>query len=326
MRKILFLVLSMVSTFVVLTYADANVQDIIITPTQPSTLTVSVWTDRPPGATFYPGENIHIYFKTSRDAYVTIYDYTTSGTLRVIFPNFFQRNNFVQGGIVYVIPNPNYNYNLTVSGPNGREIIEAIASANPNVLPQMSGSGNKLFQEIPEGLNYLQKLKLDIVGSPIAVATTYFYVGYVPSVGTVHFDSQPQGAQLYVDGVYEGTTPSDLQLAEGNHLAVFWYGQTNIVKNFNVIANTYQTVSVIFSQFSQPYPQNQVFTITFNTTPSGAMIFVNGRMLGISSCRIDLNIGTYQITIIKPDYSTLVTEINVSRSQTFNFSLKKLNF
>lgn len=307
-------------------FADASVQDIIITPTQPSTLTIKVWTDRAAGSTYYPGDRINIYFKTSQDAYVTIYDYTTSGQLKVIFPNFFQRDNFVRGGITYVIPNPNYNYNFTISGPNGREIIEAIASANPNVLPQPSGSGNQLFQEIPEGLGYLQKLKLEIVGKPIAVDTTYFYVGYVPNVGTVHFDSQPQGAQLYVDGVYEGITPLDLQLAEGNHLGVFWYGQMNVSKSFNVVANTYQVVSVVFNQFSQPYPQNQTFTINFNTTPSGAMIFVNGKMLGISSCRIDLSFGTYQITIVKPDYSTIVTEITVNRSQTFNFSLKRLNF
>ncbi len=323
--KKLVLAFVFLSALTMVLFGDASVQDIIITPTQPSTLTIKVWTDRGAGATYYLGNNINVYFKTSQDAYVTIYDYTTSGQLKIIFPNFFQRDNFVRGGITYVIPNPNYNYNFTVIGPNGREIIEAIASTNPNVLSQPSVSGNQLFQEIPDGLGYLQKLKLSIVGKPIAVDTTYFYVGYVPNVGTVHFDSQPQGAQLYVDGVYEGITPLDLQLAEGNHLAVFWYGSMNVSKNFNVSANTYQVVSAVITQL-QPYPRNQTFTINFNTTPSGAMIFVNGRMLGISSCRIELGAGIYQITIIKPDYSTIVTEINVDSSQFLNFALKRLNF
>jgi len=325
--KKLVLVFAFVATLGILIFADASVQDIIITPTQPSTLTIKVWTDRSVGSTYYPGDSIYVYFKTSQDAYVTIYDYTTSGQLKVIFPNFFQRDNFVRGGVTYVIPNPNYNYNFIVAGPNGREIIEAIASTNPNVLPKPSNSGNQLFQEIPEGRGYLQKLKLEIVGKPVAVDTTYFYVGYVPNVGTVHFDSQPQGASLYVDGVYEGVTPLDLQLAEGSHLGVFWYGQMNVSKVFNVVANTYQVVSAIIAQPQQPYyPQNQTFTINFNTTPSGAMIFVNGKMLGISSCGIDLSSGVYQITIVKPDYSTIVTEISVNHAQIFSFSLNKLNF
>lgn len=325
MKKIIMtLILVLLSG--ILIFANASVQDIIITPTQPSTLTIKVWTDRAPGATYYPNDNIHVYFKTSQDAYVTIYDYTTSGQLKVIFPNFFQQDNFVRGNMVYVIPNPNSNYNFTVAGPNGREIIEAIASTSPNVLPRLSG-GNHFFQEIPEGTGYLQKLKLEIVGKPIAVDTTYFYVGYVPAVGTVHFDSQPQGASLYVDGIYEGTTPLDLQLAEGNHLAVFWQNGINVSKSFNVTANKYQIVSAIIGQPAQPYyPQNQSFSVNFNTLPSGAMIFINGKMLGISTCRIDLTPGTYQITIIKPDYSTIVTEISVNRSQMFNFSLNKLNF
>ncbi len=311
----------------IMIFANASVQDIIITPTQPSTFTIKVWTGRAAGATYYPGDSINVYFRTSHDAYVTIYDYTTSGQIRVIFPNFFQHDNFVRGNVTYVIPNPNYNYNFTVTGPNGREVIEAIASTNRNVLSQPQlGNGNQLFQEIPDGLGYLQKLKLAIVGKPIAVDTTYFYVGYVPTVGTVYFDSQPKGAQLYVDGVYEGITPLNLQLAEGEHLAVFWYGSMNVSKSFNVAANTYQTVSAMITQPQQPYPQNQTFAINFNTSPSGAMIFVNGQMLGISSCLIDLDYGIYQITIVKPGYSTIVTEITINYAQTFNFSLKSLNF
>ncbi len=320
MRKIISvsLIILFVTAFAI---AQASVQDIIITPTQPSSLIVKIWTDRAIGSTYYQGDNIHIYFKTSQDAYITIYDYTTDGNLRVLFPNSYQRDNFVKGGEVYVIPNPNYGYNLIVSGPNGRETIEAVASIMPGVIPQPK-MGNQAFTEIPEGLGYLQKLKVDIVGKPVAVATTYFYVGYVPGVGIVHFDSNPNGASLYVDGVYEGKTPLDLQLPEGNHLAVFWYGIFNISKAFSVIANTYQNVSSVIPAFvTQP---QQSFSINFTTSPSGAMIFVNGKMLGISPCSIDLGTGNYEITVVKPDYSTVVTNVYINGSQNFNFSLQRL--
>jgi hypothetical protein len=303
-------------------FSQASVQDIIITPTQLSTLTIKLWTNRAVGATYYPGENIYLYFKTSQDAYITIYDYTTDGKLRMIFPNSFQQNNFVRANNVYVIPNPNYNF--VISGPNGREVIEAIASTSPGVIPQPR-IGNQPFSEIPEGLGYLQNLKIDIVGKPVAVATTYFYVGYVPRVGIVHFDSQPPKASLYVDGIYEGQTPMDLQLQDGDHLAVFWYGTYNVSKVFKVTTNTYQTVSSVIPVLPN-YPSIQMFPVDFNTSPSGAMIFVNGKMLGISPCTVNLDGGTYEITIVKPDYATIVTQISVNNTQSFNFQIQRLSF
>ncbi|HEU23895.1 MAG TPA: PEGA domain-containing protein [Mesoaciditoga lauensis] len=319
MKRTFFFSFAVIILLAVLVYARASVQDIIITPTQPSSLTINVWTDKPAGATFYPGDNIHIYFKTSQNAYVTIYDYTTDGNVRVIFPNFFQRDNFVKGGMVYVIPNPNYNYNLTVSGPNGREIIEAVASTTPIVQPPLPS--NKAFGEITDGPNYFQKLKLEITGKDVAVGVTYFYVGFVPLTGIVHFESQPSGAKVYVDGIYEGLAPLDLQLAEGEHFAVFWYDNVSVSKSFYVNPNTYNTVKAYL------YPQQSYnFSVNFNTSPPGAMIFVNGRMLGISPCVVSLAGGTYQITIVKPDYSTIVTQISVNQNQNFNFNLYRLSF
>ncbi len=313
-------------------FAQASVQDIIITPTQPTNMNLEVWTDRAVGATYYQGENIHIYFKASQDTYVTIYDYRPDGTVSVLFPNYYQRNNYVRAGVVNVIPDPSYNYNLVVSGQSGRELIEAVATTTPGVLPTPNFSSGTPFQSIPKGEDFLKGLNVDIVGKPVTVATTYFYVGYVPKMGTVRFTSVPSGASLYVDGVYEGKTPLNLQLSEGNHLAVFWVGSNNASKAFSVTSGSYQTVSAVISttpvqpiQPIQPF-QHQTVPVMVSTNPSGALIFVNGRMLGVSGCTIDLEPGTYQFTIVKPDYTTVVETltINPGRSQTVNFSLRRI--
>lgn len=322
--KKLVLVFSLLIAISMMLFAQASVKDIIITPTKPSSLTVQVWTNRALGATYYQGESIHIYFKTSQDAYVTIYDYTPEGSVRILFPNFFQRDNFVRGGEVYVIPNPSYDYNLVVSGQNGREIIEAVASTLPNVLPPTPKIKSQPFAEMPNGLDFMKSLRIKIVGKSIAVATTYFYVGYVPRTGVVHFTSTPSGATLFVDGINEGKTPIDLQLAEGNHLAVFWHGMYHVSKTFTVKAGTYQVVSVVIST-TPPIPANINVKVNVNTNPYGALVFVNGKMLGVSPCTINLTPGVYEFTIVKPDYHTVVKTMTIKNPVTnLNFSLSRM--
>ncbi len=303
--------------------AQASLKDIIITPTEPSSLTIQVWTNRALGATYYQGESIHIYFKTSQDAYVTLYDYTPEGSVRILFPNFFQQDNFVRGGEVYVIPNPSYNYNLVVSGQNGREVIEAVASTLPNVLPSTPKIKKQPFIEMPNALDFMKSLKIKIVGKPIAVATTYFYVGYVPRTGVVHFTSNPSGATLFVDGINEGKTPTDLRLAEGNHLAVFWQGMYHISKDFTVKAGAYQVISAVIPIT----PPTVSFNVKVNvsTSPYAALVFVNGKMLGISPCTIDLTPGVYEFTIVKPGYHTVVKTMTIKNPVTnFNLSLSRI--
>ncbi len=318
MKKIVWLTvfLMAMSTFL---FAQASVQDIIITPTNPTNLTVKVWTDKAVGATYYQGSSIHVYFKTSKDAYVTLYDFTPEGSVRILFPNFFQRNNFVKGGIVYTIPDPSYNYNLVVSGQDGREMIEAIATTSPKILPPTPSAGNQPFAEVPNGLNFMKSLKIKIVDKSIAVDTTYFYVGYVPKTGVVHFASNPSGASLFVDGVSEGKTPKDLQLAEGNHLAIFWYGLKKISKVFTVRAGTYQTVSANIP-IAPPIPSE--IKVSVSTNPVGALIFVNGKMLGVSPCVIKLAQGTYEFTVLKPNYHTIVQKVTIRNyTKNINFNL-----
>ncbi len=321
MKRIVVVFLVLLLTVGMLALADASVKDIIITPTHPSSLKIQIWMDRSMGATYYQGDSINIYFKASENAYVTIYDFTTDGQVRVLFPNFFQQNNYVQGGVVYTIPDPRYNYSLVVAGPNGREILEAIATTSPNVLPPISLDKARPFVEYPSGTQYMRSLKLKIIQKPISVATTYFYVGYVPKTAVVNFTSSPSGAKLYVDGNYEGKTPQTLQLPQGEHTAFFSYNGYGISKTFEVKAGQYQTINAVI-----PIAPTQPLSVSVNvnTYPTGALVFVNGKMLGVTPCTLKLAPNTYEFTVIKPDYRTIVRSVRVETNMNLNFQLNKI--
>lgn len=95
-------------------------RSIIVTPDVD--FQIDVWTNQPD---YYIGEDIRIYFLVSRDSYVYIFDIDTNGFSRQIFPNYYDRDNYVRGGHVYSIPD--YGYRLEVNGPAGREYLRAVA-------------------------------------------------------------------------------------------------------------------------------------------------------------------------------------------------------
>lgn len=93
-------------------------------------LKVSLWVDQS-DITYYPGEEIVISAKANRDAYLTIIDVGTSGTVRQLFPNKHQTNNFVRKGQIIQIPSRHAGYKYRIQGPAGTELIKAIVTSEP---------------------------------------------------------------------------------------------------------------------------------------------------------------------------------------------------
>ncbi|MBN1867835.1 DUF4384 domain-containing protein [Candidatus Sumerlaeota bacterium] len=83
---------------------------------------VSIWTDRD---RYTEGDPIEIYFRATRDAYVYIFDTDPSGVTRQIFPNYYDRDNYVQASATYAIPDRSYSF--VVEGPGGRETLQIVA-------------------------------------------------------------------------------------------------------------------------------------------------------------------------------------------------------
>lgn len=96
-------------------------------PAHPS-FEVEVWTDK---TAYVIGDEITFFFKTNQDAYVTLVDVGSSGTLKVIFPNRLQRNNLVKSGAIHAVPSKDIGFKVLVNGPVGSERIKAIATRAP---------------------------------------------------------------------------------------------------------------------------------------------------------------------------------------------------
>ncbi|HEX7022533.1 MAG TPA: PEGA domain-containing protein [Trueperaceae bacterium] len=134
--------------------------------------------------------------------------------------------------------------------------------------------------------------------------------------GTVYFQSQPSGAQVYVDGNFVGTTPTgQITLAQGNYQARFSLpGYFDATANFSVGANSSQTVSVDL--------QGQNGSLFIQANVGGAQVYVDGRSVGAvpsPSGQLtiqDLAPGTHELTVVAPGFQSAVRQFQIQAGQT----------
>lgn len=94
-------------------------------------LSIEVWVDGEEEAVFYPGDTVRLHFRVNRDAFVLLYDLDTRGQVRRLFPRSRRDREFVEGGVIYTIPQHRAGYRLVASGPPGEEFVTAVASDRP---------------------------------------------------------------------------------------------------------------------------------------------------------------------------------------------------
>lgn len=97
-------------------------------PEEPGRLQVRLWTER---TVYRLGEDVRLHFVTNRNAYVTLVNVGTSGTVSILFPNRFFRSAFVRGGQQMTVPQDGAGFAFVLQGPPGTEIVRLVASEEP---------------------------------------------------------------------------------------------------------------------------------------------------------------------------------------------------
>ena len=187
-------------------------------------LDIEVWTNHSDGE-YFEGDNIQIKFRVNRDAYVVLYSIDSRDHVNLIFPSEPGKENFVYGGITYTLPGEDDEYDLIVSGPEGAENIQAIASREQIPIPDWYPSSGIIcdWDDRHEFMDYIngqyftgydgQRYSFDRTAIYINEwEEVYFRPVYSPVYpswtvsGNVYFD-YPFGSSIYIDGIYWGCSP-----------------------------------------------------------------------------------------------------------------------
>lgn len=187
-------------------------------------LDVEVWTGHSDGE-YYEGDNVVIHFRANRDAFVALYSVDTRGRVNLLFPTYPGEDNFVNGGVTYKLPGGVDDYDLVVSGPEGFEHIQILASRERFPIPDWFRGPELVddWDDRPEFMDWVNSEHfVRYHGQRFAYDRAVIYVNeweddyfrpiYRPSYpswtvyGNAYID-YPWGASVYVNGIYWGCTP-----------------------------------------------------------------------------------------------------------------------
>ena len=124
--------------------------------------------------------------------------------------------------------------------------------------------------------------------------------------GSLSLSSQPDGADIYLDGIYYGNAPLVIgNLWTGNHkLQAKKPGYYDLTDTIGITPADYMYTAVL-----DPYPQQpQYGSLQIDSDPGGAAVYVNGNYKGSTPANRDvmyvtqLSPGTYNLRIVAQDY------------------------
>ena len=253
-------------------------------------LTVSITTDKPAYAV---GEAVRITFTINRAAYVYIWDIQPDGKVTLIFPNFYDQQNFFPAG-THTIPTPGKPYRLTVAPPLGTEWLQILASTQPVAALSGFSPGDPfpLLGSDPEGWG-VQVLGLVPEPTQRAFDFTSFEIVATPppGFGTLIVRSSPSGPKLYVDGIFRGYTLRTVNLLPGFHdVPVRKTGYQDYTARVHLVAGGTRTLEPTLIPTA---PANQPPVAQFNYTPAAPTVGTTVTFNGTASYDPDGSVVAY---------------------------------
>ncbi len=132
-------------------------------------------------------------------------------------------------------------------------------------------------------------------------------VALTPNWAPVSLSSQPQGAEVLVDGTVVGSTPAELELAAGEHeLELRLRGYNAWRESISVIADRPETLPMVTLRQADG-------RIDLVTDPDGAAVSVNGEFRGQTPLTLRLDPDReHQINVTKPGYEPVTEAMSVA--------------
>ena len=93
-----------------------------------SPLEVSAWLDRGCGSSYRVGEKAVLMVRCNRDCFVKAFHRSADNELQLIYPNKWDRDNFLAGNEVHPIGDVGYAFEYEISLPTGAELITVVAA------------------------------------------------------------------------------------------------------------------------------------------------------------------------------------------------------
>jgi len=286
-----------------------------------------LWLDNERGATYAPGERIKIFFQASQDSFVKIYNYNTEGRVIIIFPNRYSPDNFVRAGEIKTIEGLIDSHTRT-----GVEYIQGFATTRPMFLDDREKDliSKEFMPEVNKDFkNFTITIKGIIVSLPPVAWVSSNLLSYtvrpiIPpptNYGRIIVTSHPQRVKVYLDNIYKGLTPLNLdRVTSGqHHIKLVMAGYQDWSNYVSVSPSRTTTVSADLI----PFPVYGSISIYCNQ--GDARIYLDGNYQKRTSANNSVELknikqGYHELLITKDGYQDWISTIMVTTNQAYMVS------
>ena len=283
--------------------------------------------DKARNESFTPGEKIIIYFKSTRDAFVTLYNYDTLGKVKIIFPNRYSPHNFLKAGQEYKVEGQ-----IAPDTQAGIEFVQGFATTRPLLVNEsVRNMISKQFmpQVSSEYRSFVLRIKSIILPLPPTEWTSSNLLSFnvIPVIpppvnyGRIVVNSNPPASKVYLDDIYRGMTPISLDTINvGYHyIKLTKPGYEDWIKKVHVYSSKTTNVSADLA------PLLKLGSIAISCNQSNAKIYLDGdyekRTYSNKTVMLeDVKEGYHELSITKTGYEDWIKKIYVYSSKTTNVS------
>jgi hypothetical protein len=222
---------------------------------------------------------------------------------------------------------PGYSYPISSYYPAGSLVV---TSSPTNAIVIVDGYNSEttpwVFTNMLPGYHTIE---IDYPGYQPYITSVYVDVGASPEIdaslvplqtyGSMFIDSTPQGADVYVDGNYEGTSPVTVGgIAEGPHqVELHLAGYEVLTRTVSVTAGQGSTMNLVMAPYSS---SSQYGSIDISSDIPGAVIYLDGTYKGSTLSGTTFNIisvgpGSHTLLLHVPGYTDFTRTVAVSAGQ-----------
>jgi len=315
-----------------------NIQ--LINPHPAFSLRLQLGLERGDSTSYVPGERMVLSFESTKDAYVTIYQYDSEGRVKIIFPNQSNPHEFVRGEHLYQVEE----LLLPLDSGFGPGYIQGFATARPLLMVRDNRYPDILAQEFPVISFKLGDFTISLrnlfsqqppenwVSSNILEYQVVRPHYVSERVGRVMAISFPRGAEVYLDHEYQGVSPKRIEdIQTGQHLLEF------VMPGYEIWSKTITVSSNRTTQVeANLVPVESYGEISLTCEQPNALVFVDGKEYGKTPPKgtlviRDIKEGYHELTVMKPgsqNYRTWTQTVKVLGGETLPIyvSLSKSNY
>ncbi|MFP4379692.1 MAG: DUF4384 domain-containing protein [Candidatus Sumerlaeia bacterium] len=299
----------------------------IIIEEKDSELEVKIWTDLP---RYKVGKSIRIFFNVNQDAYVYIFNVDSQGRTIQLFPNYYDKANYLRANTNYSIPTQDYN--LRVAGPTGREQLEIIAVTNrpgyttyfqdyhtfqkADPYPQRPQGAQGMMQRLErierEGVRDSEHIRIQSGRK----SNDGPDIGHLNIPGPDQQQGKNKGKEL---GRKKPDTGMHVTEKDDDGIVIIEEEDEEtgdagivIVERDTYTPPAHQTArDEAYFYVIDEYPANRMGQLKVSTQPGNARVFIDGKFIGNSPQTVRLSYGRHEVVAKKAGYYDTTYPVNI---------------